>query len=179
MKKTILILSLLAAPAFADITNYKKEDVVWLSGTLGQTSINNNKALNVNFDLGYDFNENFALYTGLGSIRNSNSSNINYAEFGMKYTYHINDSWKVHSTLAGTSTLSNKASGIIQPKLGLGFGYKITPRFETHLTFNHLANLGLSKNLKKDANQITWGLTYYFGRPKIATRNIQQIKIYK
>lgn len=184
MKKTILILSMFTTSALANSSNFQKDDVIWFSGTLGQASLSEkaitaDEGLSIKLNLGYDFNENFALYSGIGSIRNVSETNINYLEMGLKLSYPINNDWAVYTAMGGTSTTSNDASGVIQPKIALGVDYQITPRFKTHITYDHLANIGVNRDFKTDVNQISWGLTYHFGRSQFSNKNIQQIKIYQ
>lgn len=184
MKKLLLISSLFAtATAVAKPINYQKGDVFWLSGAIGQTSVDSTKGstdlLSFKFNTGYDVNEYFGFYAGAGTLRDLDERNINYLETGISAFIPMSDEWTFRTSFGGTSTTNGDVSGKIEPKIGVGFAYEITPQFTTQITYDHFFDLAIEPNLKEDAQQLSWGFTYYFGRPKSAATTIQQIKIYQ
>jgi opacity protein-like surface antigen len=185
--KTLLffIFTTFTASALADSVDYKRDGVVWLNAAIGQAKFTDdftlvNEGLSLKFNIGYDFTEYLAVYGGIGSFQNLANKNINYVETGLKVSLPFsNTNWSAYTTLGGTSVTNSEVSGKVQPKIGVGFSYQITPKFSTQITYDYYREIGVQQQINKDIKQITWGITYFFNRPDTSNKNIQQIKIYQ
>ena len=184
MKKLLVLASLfITATASAEPINYQKGNVFWVSGAVGQASADsktgNTDLLSFKFNTGYDVNKYFGVYGGASTLRDLDDRNINYLEAGLSAYLPMSDAWTFTASFGGTSTTNGDVTGKVEPKIGIGFAYEITPQFTTQITYDHLFDLSIQPDFKEDVQQLSWGVTYYFGRPKSAATTIQQIKIYQ
>ena len=181
MKYLLIASMLISASAYSNETNYNTEEVMWIGGSVGTITSNNNQIINqesTNLELkvGYDFNQNFALY---GSYGLSREIIDNYLSVGAQANYHFNNKWSVYGSLGGGYYLDSDASNSLKPIWGVGGSYQITPRFSSQLGFNIRNNAPLGNRINDDVQELYWGITYHFNRPEHVKKIIQQIKIYE
>ena len=187
MKKiTLLLIALSTVPMFANSANYEG---VWISGDLGQAKVNGNEYIfnegtSLDVNVGYDFNENIAIYSGLGTFKNLNNKDINHLNLGFKFGMPVSEKWSLNANMGAVSVTNSELSGKARMAIGLGLSYQITPKISTQVNYGNYRNVEIAPQTfgfenDKNINVISWGLTYSFNRPEARKHIIQQIKIHE
>ncbi|WP_150139629.1 outer membrane beta-barrel protein [Candidatus Enterovibrio escicola] len=184
MKYLLLLSVLISILVCAKSPDFVENDVVWLSANMGKTHSNNedvkpNDSVNVQIQIGYDFNPYVGLYGGGGIASNIGSDTVSYVQSGIKLTYPFTSTFSIFSTLGAVSAINGGISHQLKSNIGLGVSYIITPQFSTQFGVDYKDNLPIYNQYDSDLNTVFWGLTYHFGRPDTSNKLIQQIEIIK
>ncbi|WP_051710017.1 outer membrane beta-barrel protein [Andreprevotia chitinilytica] len=182
---------LLAAVAFGAATTAAFAGDTYLYGDLGQSTYQDNDAVNrlnpgasadksdfgFNLGAGYRFNQNFAVeggYLNLGKMNvNSASGHGDFKAQGLAFqavgSVPLGDRFSVYGTLGlnplqvKTSFPTSSSSGWrVAPSAGLGVGFKVNDQVGLRAGYARYFNVVDDNGMKSDADLLSAGLTYSF-----------------